>query len=98
VWSPNYPLPGFLYSYLPVYPIQGRPYLLPFEPSPEAEQYAATLSSGTLPQSGRFFVFGGDRNGNYWTNWFAAQPDLRDWKHRALGPFGDVEAVLFERP
>jgi hypothetical protein len=35
---------------------------------------------------------------NYWTNWFAAQPDLRDWKHRALGPFGDVEAVLFERP
>jgi hypothetical protein len=98
VWSPDYPLPGFLYSYLPVYPIQGRPYLLPFEPTPEAEQYAATLSSATLPQSGRFFIFGGDRNVNYWTNWFAAQPDLRDWKHRALGPFGDVEAVLFERP
>ena len=98
VWRPDYPLPGFLYSYLPVYPLKGTPYLLPFEPSPEAEQYAATLSRETLPQAGRFFVFGGDRNVRYWTNWFAAQPELLAWKHRALGPFGDVEAVVFERP
>jgi hypothetical protein len=98
VWRPDYPLPGFLYSYLPVYPVTGKPYLLPFEPSPEAEQYAATLSRETLPQQGRFFVFGGGRNVNYWTEWFAAQPQLREWKHRALGPFGDVDAVVFERP
>ena len=98
VWRPDYPLPGFLYSYLPVYPLKGKPYLLPFEPSPEAEQYAASLSRGTLPQAGRFFVFGGDTNVRYWTNWFAGQAELSGWTHRALGPFGDVEAVVFERP
>ncbi len=45
VWTPDYPLPGFLYCYLPVYKIIGKPYLLPFESSPEAESYAAELAT-----------------------------------------------------
>jgi hypothetical protein len=30
VWTPDYPLPGFLYSYLSVYPTGGRQFLFPF--------------------------------------------------------------------
>jgi mannosyltransferase len=33
-WRPDYPLPGFLYAHLAVYPVSGRIYLFPFENSP----------------------------------------------------------------
>jgi hypothetical protein len=98
VWSPDYPLPGFLYSYLPVYKISGKPYLLPFESSPEAESYAAELARGALSATPRFLIYGGDRNVWRWRKWFAGRPELQRWSNRLLGPFGDVEVALFERP
>jgi hypothetical protein len=98
VWRPDYPLPGFLYSHLPIYPIQGRAYLFPFEFSPEAIGYASELARGTLIASGRFLIYGGDRNVLNWSRWFAARPELAGWRHRLLGPFGDVEVALFEKP
>jgi hypothetical protein len=98
VWRPDYPLPGFLYSHLPVYPIQGKAYLFPFEFSPEATEYASQLTRDALLASGRFMIYGGDRNVLNWSRWFAGRPELAGWSSRRLGPFGDVEVAVFERP
>ena len=98
IWRPDYPLPGFLYSQLTVYPLIGKPYLLPFEDSPEAERYANTLASGTFQASGRFIILGGDTNVRFWRIWFSMRPELADWRYRRIGLFGDVDVVLFERP
>jgi hypothetical protein len=97
VWRPDYRLPGFLYAHLPVYRLTGKPYLLPFQPSLEAEAYAARLSESVLDKWDRFVIYGGDHNVLFWRDWFGAQPALRAWSSRRLGPFGDVEAVVFER-
>jgi hypothetical protein len=98
VWRPDYPLPGFLYCHLLTYPISGKPYLLPFEDSPEAEQYATTLASGVLQSAGKFAIYGGDRNVWTWQKWFEERPELAGWSNRLLGPFGDVEVAVFESP
>ena len=98
VWRPDYHVPGFLYSHLPVYRVTGKPYYFPFEFSPEAEAYAAALSSGTLARAPRFLIYGGDRNVRNWRKWFAGRPEFSTWPNRMLGPFGDVEVALFENP
>ena len=95
-WRPDYPLPGFLYSFLPVYEIRGHPYLFPFADSPEAQAYARDLARDTLPRAGRFVIYGGDRNVKRWRDWFEKQPELAGWRARDLGSFGDVEAVVME--
>lgn len=97
VWRPDYPLPGFLYSHLDVYPPPGKPYLFPFESSPEAVRYAASLAEGELLRAGRFAIYGGDRNVWRWRDWFANRPELDGWKHYGIGKFGDVDVVVFER-
>ncbi len=48
VWRPDYPLPGFLYCHLLIYPVGGTPYLLPYTTSIEAERYAASIAGGAL--------------------------------------------------
>jgi hypothetical protein len=96
IWRPDYPLPGFLYAHLTVYPLSGTPYLFAFEDSPEAERYADTLARGTFQASGRFVILGGDINVRTWRDWFALRPELADWRYRRIGLFGDVEVVLFE--
>ena len=97
VWRPNYPLPGFLYSYLPTYKISGRFFLLPFERSPQAEQYAATLAP-MLAEAPRFLIYGGDKNVFLWRSFFASRPELRGWGNRHAGDFGDVDVAIFENP
>jgi hypothetical protein len=97
-WRPDYPLPGFLYCHLLVYPAPGAPYLLPFVTSPEAERYAAEIAAGPLAAAGRFVIYGGDRNVRLWRKWFAGQRAFEGWKNRQLGPFGDVEVAVFENP
>jgi hypothetical protein len=97
VWRPDYPLPGFLYCYLPVYKISGKPYLLPFERSPQAESYASTLLPA-LAGSARFLIYGGDKNVFVWRSFFASRPELRDWGNRQLHAFGDVDVAIFENP
>lgn len=96
VWRPDYPLPGWLYAHLAVYPVSGKPYLLPFEASAAAQQYATELSKQTLASSGRFVIYGDNHNVFVWRDFFAARPELAGWSNRRLGPFGDVDAVLFE--
>lgn len=97
VWRPDYPLPGFLYCYLPVYKLAGKPYLLPFERSPEAEQYAAELVP-VLAQSPRFLIYGGDKNVFLWSSFFGSRRELRGWGNRHLHTFGDVDVAIFENP
>lgn len=97
VWWPDYSLPGFLYAHLSVYPIPGKIYPFPFEASLEAEKYATGLSRDILAGSNRFVIYGGDHNVWFWHEWFAARPELAGWSEKQLGPFGDVDAFVFER-
>jgi hypothetical protein len=96
-WTPDYPVSGFLYSHLAVYPMAGRVYPFPFEPSEAAAEFGRQLTNGALARAGRFAVYGGDHNVNYWSEWFAAQPELRSWKTKVLGLHGDVKIVTFTR-
>jgi hypothetical protein len=96
VWRPDYPLPGFLYSHLPVYPIAGATYLFPFENSPVAANYALSLASGPLSAANRFVIYGFNEQVNFWRDWFAPRPEFAGWK-RTTRPFGDVEVVTFEK-
>jgi hypothetical protein len=98
VWQPSYALPGFLYCHLPVYPFRGKPYLLPFEGSPEANRYVQSLADTAIPASGRFLIYGGSGAVRYWRNWFSVRPEFSNWHRERLGPFGDVVVELFERP
>jgi hypothetical protein len=97
VWRPNYPLPSFLYCYLPVYKISGTPYRLPFERSPQAERYASDLVT-ILASSRRFLIYGGDKNVFVWRSFFASRPELEGWGNRQLHSFGDVDVAIFENP
>jgi hypothetical protein len=96
IWLPDYPLPGFLYCHLDVYPVVGTPYLLPYDHSPAAQQYAETLARSTLPVAGSFLIYAQARDVRAWRDWFAARPELAGWRSRQLGPFLDVDVALFE--
>lgn len=98
VWSPDYPLPGYLYSQLDVYPINAKPYLLPYGDSPTGKLYAETLTQGTLPAAGKFLIHGPAADVARWREWFAARPEFAGWRSRQLGPFLDVDVELFEAP
>jgi hypothetical protein len=98
IWQPSYALPGFLYCHLPVYPFRGKPYLLPFESSPEAIQYVEGLTDSTLATAPRFLIYGGSGAVRYWRNWFSVQPRFSTWRRERLGSFGDVVVELFEKP
>ncbi len=98
VWRPDYPVQGFLYSNLNVYRTAGHIYPFPFVASPEAEAYARRLSMGTLAGAGRFAIYGGDRNVEFWRRWFSARAELSGWRNKRLGQFGDVEVAVFVKP
>lgn len=98
VWRPDYPVSSFLYSHLQVYRLQGRAYPFPYETSPQAEHFAAALSAQTLAPSGRFLIYGSAYASGFWRKWFAARPELAGWRSSRLGPFGDVDIVVFENP
>jgi mannosyltransferase len=97
-WRPDYPLPGFLYAHLSVYPIRGRVYLFPFESSPEADSFASTLAQGTLRESRRFLIFGWEPQVHFWRDWFGRRAEFSGWSIRRLGPFADVDVVEFVAP
>jgi hypothetical protein len=95
VWQPGVPASGFLYSHLSFYPMSGRPYAFPFEPSSAAEGYARTLVRDSLAGAGRFAIYGGDRNVTFWRQWFAARPEFETWHNKLVGSFGDVQLAVF---
>ena len=95
IWTPDYPLPGFLYSHLSFYPLKGKFYLFPFgAAASDGEAYAQQLTTDTLSKSLRFVIYGAN---NFWRNWFAHNPDLKGWRSR-LEMFGDVQLVVFDAP
>jgi hypothetical protein len=96
VWRPDYPLPGFLYAHLAVYPISGKIYLFPFENSAPAESQASMLAQGALSSSRRFLIYGWGPQVDFWRAWFARRPEFAGWHQRRVGPFADVDVVLFE--
>lgn len=95
-WRPDYPLPGFLYAHLSVYPIREPVLLFPFERNAAAEQYATALLPSTLIPPGRFEIYGGAGNVRDWRNWFAHRPELAAWENHLIR-FGDVYLVRFTR-
>jgi hypothetical protein len=96
-WHPDYPLPGFLYAHLDVYPIHAKPYLFPFEDSAQAEMFASGLARDTFSSSHRFLIYGWEPQVHFWRDWFARRPEFSGWRQRRLGPFADVDVVVFER-
>lgn len=95
VWSPDYPLPGFLYSHLSYYPLKGRFYLFPFGAAArDGEAYATSLTANTLSGSRRFVVYGAN---TFWEDWFSRNPELKGWKSR-VEMFGDVKLAVFDAP
>lgn len=98
VWSPGYRLPGFLYAHLEVYPVHGKPYLLPFDSSPEAERFVDEITGSVLKHWPRFALYGPGRSVREWRQWLASRPAFAGWRSRGLGSFGEVEVVVFEKP
>lgn len=96
-WRPDYPLPGFLYTHVSVYPLRGKLLLFPFERDPMAEAYAAAILPDTIIPAGRFVIYGGAGNVRDWRTWFARRPELTGWENRLIR-FGDVYVVLYSRP
>ena len=96
-WTPDYEMPGFLYAQLLVYPVRGNVVLFPFVDSPEAEDYATALLHGAVPVAGRFVIYGANGGVHFWRDWFEKRPELAGWRHRSLGDFKDVDAVVFEK-
>jgi hypothetical protein len=96
VWSPDYRLPGYLYSQMDVYPVNGKLVLLPYGDSAAGAEYASALAQENLPRSGRFLIYGPAADVDRWRDWFAARPEFVAWRNRKLGPFLDVDVALFE--
>ena len=96
IWSPDYPLPGFLYSHLAYYgPLKGHFYLFPFgAAASDGEAYATALAKDTLSRSGRFVIYGANK---FWREWFDRNPDLKGWRSR-VEMFGDVQMAVFDAP
>ncbi|MGA2433782.1 MAG: glycosyltransferase family 39 protein, partial [Bryobacteraceae bacterium] len=94
-WYPGYPPDGFLYAHLQAYPIAGKPYLFPFIVTPQAEQFAATVSKNALVSSRRFFVYGMTGRVYFWREWLRNRPELGGWTSRRIGPSGYASVVEF---
>jgi hypothetical protein len=97
VWSPDYRLPGYLYSPLFVYPVRGRVYPFPFMRSPEAERYADSLLGATLLKRARFVIYGAGLNTVVWVQWFSERPELARWRYTSASA-GDIDLAVFENP
>jgi len=89
VWSPDYRLPGYLYSPLFVYPVRGRVYPFPFMRSPEAERYADSLLGATLLKRARFVIYGAGLNTVVWVQWFSNRPTMGCKRSPGITPRGE---------
>jgi len=75
-------------------PRQGVP--VPFESSPPAEEFAIKLAKEILPSEPRFFILWRRPQCPVLARLVRPRQELAGWTNRRLGPFGDVEVVLFE--
>lgn len=79
-WTPDYQVPGFLYSQFYVYPVRGRIIPFPFSTAPEDEVYMKHLAADTLGRGDRFILFGGGENAHKWVNFLLQLPELAGWR------------------
>jgi hypothetical protein len=94
-FSPNYALPGFLFSNLTYYPIRGKPRLFPFSPSEEAKKYAVSLLNSELVPAGRFVLYGSNYGSGYLMRYLATRPELAGWRTDSAH-FGSILIVTFD--
>lgn len=97
VWTPAYPLPGFLSSSFMYYPIAGNPRLFPFQPSPESELYAKRLLNSELVPSGKFVTYGSTRAVRIMDEWFAKRPELASWSKES-DRFDTISVAVYRSP
>jgi hypothetical protein len=95
VWTPNYPLPGFLYSHLTYYPVRGKVKLFPFTQSAESNGYARQLLTSELVPAAKFIVYGPRGGSNYLVKYLTSLPELAAW-HTRTQSFGNVTVTAFE--
>jgi hypothetical protein len=95
VWTPNYPLPGFLYSHLTYYPVRGKVKLFPFTQSTESNGYARQLLGTELLPAAKFIVYGPRGGSNYLVKYLTSLPELAAW-HTRTRAFGNVTVTTFE--
>jgi hypothetical protein len=95
VWTPDYPLPGFLYSHLTYYPVRGKVKLFPFTQSAESNSYAQQLLHGELVLAAKFIVYGPRGGSNYLVKYLTSLPELAAWHTRGKS-FGNVTVTIFE--
>jgi Dolichyl-phosphate-mannose-protein mannosyltransferase len=95
VWTPDYPLPGFLYSHLTYYPVRGKVKLFPFTQSAESNGYARKLLNSELVPAAKFIVYGPRGGSNYLVKYLTSLPELAAWHTRTMS-FGNVTVTTFE--
>jgi hypothetical protein len=95
VWTPEYPLPGFLFANLTYYPIRGKPELFPFMPSAQAQRYADSVFNEELLPAGRFVLYGSRLGTGYLFGYLAHRRELAHWRIEQKR-FGDIFIALFE--
>ncbi len=95
VWTPSYPLPGFLYSHLTYYPVRGKVRLFPFTQSAESNGYARQLLTAELLPAAKFIVYGPRGGSNYLVRYLTSLPELAAW-HTQTRSFGNVTVTIFE--
>ncbi len=95
-WTPDYKVPGFLYSQLYVYPVRGRIIPFPFSTLPEDQTYMKQLAADTLTRGDRFILFGGGENANVWLKFLLGLPELAGW-HMNYRVSGGLLVAVFDR-
>jgi hypothetical protein len=41
-------------------------------------------------------IYGWQPQVDFWRDWFARRPEFKGWHQQRIGPFADVDVVLFE--
>jgi hypothetical protein len=81
---------------LAAYPVEGRPYPLPFELTDEAEAYAGAVLDGVAPDAEVMVLLTTEAARTY-DVWLAERSRPLGFAAREVGEFGGVRLVLFER-
>lgn len=96
VWTPDYPIPSFLYSHLGFYPLKGRFKTLPFQPAPESDRYLASLLPAELLPARRFVVYGSTRKVEAIEHWLARRPEMASWRRRSR-VFDNLSVSIYDQ-
>jgi len=88
VWRSDYPLPGFLYAHLFVYPIQAAIRPLPFDNLIDS---ADDVAQNAISGAREFILYGTEHGVDSWSS----RPAFRTFRAKQLGSFGKVKAIRY---